>query len=263
MIGTIAGTHGSREAEMSSGAVDALQADRDALIAICGRLGPGEWRARSGWSGWSVQGLVSHLAGGFWRIVDPAALPDPAGLTTEQAQDAVVSSRRSWTSGRVLDDYVAVSQEAIDRLARLCDQRGEISFGPLGTHPVSMVANSIAFDHYTHIRSDLCAPRGPLATAPPPSDEMRLVPALDWISAALPQQNAPLIDSLPGSLVIDVSPPGARTIAVGAGPEQARVETDPVSFIGWVTHRQVWADLGLTAVGDAATLDLARQLRVA
>jgi uncharacterized protein (TIGR03083 family) len=248
---------------MGTGAVDALQADRDALIAICGGLDGDEWAALSGWAGWSIQGLVSHLAGGFWRVVDPGVLPDTSGMTLEQAQDAVVASRRSWPTEQVLDEYVTVSGQAIDRLGQLTDQRAPISFGELGTHAVSMVANSFAFDHFTHIRSDICAPRGPIDVDAPPADELRLVPALDWVAAALPQQNEPLIASLEGSLVIDVRGPGARTIVVGRGLECARIETDSASLIRWVTHRATWAELDLIVSGDRASLDLARQLHVA
>ncbi len=247
---------------MTSGAVESLQADRDALIGICGSLGDDDWRALSAWAGWSVKGLVSHLAGGFWRVVDSAQLIDTSGMTLEQGQDAVVASRAAWSAERVLDDYVGVSQQAIDRLAAMRNETTAISFGDLGTHPLSLVANSFGFDHYNHIRSDLCAPRGPLEVMPPPSDELRLVPALDWICSALPQQNASRVGAMTGSLVIEVGAPGARTIVVGDGPATAWVETDPVSLIPWLSHRASWDDLAPCAHGDPGWLDVARQLRV-
>jgi uncharacterized protein (TIGR03083 family) len=247
---------------MTRQAVDALRADREALIDICRPLDDDQWRAQSGWAGWSVKGLVSHLAGGFWRVVDPTILPDTTGMTTAEAQDAVVASRRTWPSDRVLDDYASVSRDAIDRLAQLVGRENEVSFGDLGAYPASMIPNSFAFDHYTHLRADLCGPHGPLDSAPPPSDELRLVPALDWIAAALPQQNADLIDSLTGALVIEVSGVAARTIAVGPGDEVARVDTDAVSLIRWVSHRDSWADLALVTQGDRASLEIARQLHV-
>jgi Mycothiol maleylpyruvate isomerase N-terminal domain len=257
-----AGRRVDRGAEMTSGAVESLQADRDALIGICGSLGQDDWGALSAWAGWSVKGLVSHLAGGFWRVVDPAELVDTTGMTLERAQEAVVASRASWPAARVLDDYVWVSQQAIDRFAGLTDQSAEISFGDLGTHPLSMVANSFGFDHYNHIRSDLCAPRGPLDVVAPPSDALRLVPVLDWICAALPQQNAMRIASATGSLVIEVGAPTIRTIVVGEGPATAWVETDPVSLIRWLGHRSSWDDLAPRARGDRTWLDVARQLQV-
>jgi uncharacterized damage-inducible protein DinB len=248
---------------MTAAAVEALRADRSALIDICHGLSDAEWEATCGWSGWSVHGLVSHLAGAFWLIVDRSAVPDTTGLPSAEAQDAIVDSRRTWSRDRVIDDYTAVSETAIGRLARLDGREQMQSFGDLGTYPVSMVPNSFAFDHYTHIRADLFAPRGPLTAEPPASDGLRLLPALDWISAALPQQNAALVDLLSGSLVIDVHGVGARRITVGSGNVIATVESDAPSLIRWITHRASWEEAGVSATGDAPTLDLARQLQVA
>ncbi len=248
---------------MTAAAVDALRADRAALVDICRGLSPEEWQATCGWSGWSVHGLVSHLAGAFWLIVDRSAVPDTTGLPSAQAQDAIVDSRRSWSYDRVIDDYATVSEDAIGRLARLDGRQQLQSFGDLGTYPVSMVPNSFAFDHYTHIRADLFAPRGPLAGAPPPSDELRLLPALDWIAMALPQQNAALVDSLTGSLVIEVLGTGARTIVAGVGDTRATIASDAPALIRWITHRATWEEAGVSATGDPITLDLARQLHVA
>jgi uncharacterized protein (TIGR03083 family) len=250
---------------MTSGAVDALQADRDALVEIGRGLSDDDWRAMTGWAGWTVQDLMSHLAGGLWAVVDPSALPDIKGLPTALAQQAIVDAHRSWTPARVLDDYAAVSQRAIDRLATLDGREHRQPFGELGTYPASMVPNSFAFDHYTHIRVDLFAPRGPLTSVPPPSDEMRLLPALDWITAALPQQNTELVESLPGALAIEVRGIGARTITVGPGEAKAKatVGGDAASLIRWITGRDTWDEAGLSVTGDPSILDRARQIRVA
>ena len=77
-----------------------------------------------------------------------------------------VEARRAWSADRVLDDYRSVSPEAITRLADLGTQTFELPLGDLGTYPASALANAFAFDHYTHIRIDLFAPRGPLAAEP-------------------------------------------------------------------------------------------------
>jgi uncharacterized protein (TIGR03083 family) len=247
---------------MTSGAVEALQADRDALVEICGDLSDAEWHAETGWCGWSVQGLVSHMAGAFWQVVDRAQLPDTAGVSTQEAQEMIVASRRSWSSDRVLDDYCSVSTDAIAQLARLEGNDEVIPYGDLGRYPASMVPNSFAFDHYTHLRADLCAPRGPLDAPAPPTDELRLMPALDWVAAALPQQNADLVESLDGSVVIQVTGTGARTLSVGSGPTAATIESDAASLLAWVTQRWCWNDVAVTVEGDPGALELARQLRV-
>src|ERR1039457_4578432 len=216
---------------MARGAIEALRADREALLAIGARLSDDDWRAGRGCPGWSVQDVVAHMGTLFWAVVDPAALPDTTGLATEPAQDVCVEARRSWTAADVLTDYESVSTEALERLAALERQDFELALGDLGTYPAFVLPNAFSFDHYTHIRADLfaprrpltdqpppsdnlrpkphldstrapLAPRGPLTDQPPPSDELRLTPALDWIEAALPQQNAGPFGSLTGTIEI-------------------------------------------------------------
>jgi uncharacterized protein (TIGR03083 family) len=244
------------------GAIDALRADCDALVEIGRGLTGDQWAATSGWAGWSVQGLVTHLAGGFWRVVDPSTLPDTTGLANTQAQALIVDARRSWSPERVLDDYRTVSVVAIDRLARLEGDESPMSMGELGHHTRSLVPNSFAFDHYTHIRADLCAPRGPIGATPPPSDERRVVPVLDWVSAALVQQNAALVESLPGAVSIEIRGVGARTITIGPGPTSATIDQDGPTFLQWITGRWSWDALDLDVSGSDDCLAIGRQLRV-
>src|ERR1039458_1588143 len=71
---------------MARGAIEALRADREALLAIGARLSGDDWRAGSGCPGWSVQDVVAHMGTLFWAGVDPAALPDTTGLAPEPAQ---------------------------------------------------------------------------------------------------------------------------------------------------------------------------------
>jgi uncharacterized protein (TIGR03083 family) len=247
---------------MARGAIEALRADREALLAIGARLSDDDWRAGSGCPGWSVQDVVAHMGTLFWAVVDPAALPDTTGLATEPAQDVCVEARRSWTAADVLADYESVSTEALERLAALESQDFELALGDLGTYPAFVLPNAFSFDHYTHIRADLFAPRGPLTDQPPPSDELRLTPALDWIEAALPQQNAGIFGSLTGTIEIAVCGPGARTIRLGSGEPMAHISSDAPSFVRWVTQRATWQELGVHAAGDERQLSMARTLRV-
>ncbi len=154
--------------------------------------------AESGCPGWSVKDLVAHMGALFWAVVDPSALPDTAGLPAEQAAEVLVQARRGLSAAEVLDDYAAVSEKALLALAGFAGVDLEVPLGDLGTYPARMLPAAYCFDHYTHIRADLFAPRGPLSGPRPPSDELRLLPTLDWIEAALPQQNRPLVDGLSG-----------------------------------------------------------------
>jgi len=258
-----------REAQMATGearvttrAVDGVRADRAALLDIAAGLSPAQWQSPSGCRGWSVQDVVSHLGALFWLVADPSVLPGTAGLGTEQAQEAIVVTRRALTAPQVLADYESVSARALDLLAGLAGQDGELDFGDFGRYPAWVLPSAFAFDHYTHIRADLFAPRGPLAGPAPPSDELRLVPALDWVEAALPQQNSTVLARLAGSITITVLGPGGRTIRLGQGGPAAKISSDAPAFIRWVTQRGSWGGLGVRAAGDEAQLSIARSLHV-
>ena len=189
---------------MASAAISALRADRDELLDLAGHLTDADWKSESGCPGWSVQDVVTHLGTLYWLVVDPTVLPDTGGAPTEEAQERAVESRRAWSSESVVEDYAAVSAQALDLMAELETQDFELPLGDLGTYHASKLVNAFAFDHYTHIRADLFRPRGPLEGPAPASDALRLAPALDWIEVAAPQQNAALLAEIPGAIEIEV-----------------------------------------------------------
>jgi len=247
---------------MPSTAIRGLEADRGALLEICAGLTDADWKADSGCAGWSVQDVVAHLGALFWMVVDPSVLPDVSGLPTERAQDRLVAARRSLGPQQTMADYEEVSAEAIGRLAGLEAEDFEISLEDFGTYEAWVLPNAYCFDHYTHIRADLFAPRGPLTGDPPPSDEQRLVPTVTWIAAAAPHQNAALLATLTGSVEIVVHGPGSRTIKLGPGEPVARIATDAPGLARWITQRATWEDTGAQAAGDQRHLAAARKLKV-
>jgi len=247
---------------MTEQAIEALAADREALLKICAGLGETEWASQSGCPGWSVQSVVAHLGALYHMVVDPSTLPDVSGQPTERAADILVEQRCSWTAAQVLADYESVSTTALAALEGLADQDFSIPLGDLGTYPASVLPTAFAFDHFLHIRSDLFAPRGPLTGAPPPSDELHLAPALDWVEAALPQQNAPALAGLHAAVEIDLSGPGARLIRLGPGEAGSSVRSGTDSFVRWVTKRTTWDAAGVASSGDEADLAIIRSLRV-
>ena len=169
-------------------------------------------------------------------------------------------SRRDLDAARVIADYEAVSEQAAARLAGLAAMDMRMPLGGLGTYPASVLPTAFVFDHYTHIRADLFRPRGPLPGPPPPSDELRLVPTLDWIEAALPQQNPDAVSA--ATLELRITGIGARTINLGTGPPRATVTSDGLSFVLWITQRASWADLSVKTDGDAPALCVASMLKV-
>src|SRR5262249_19303622 len=151
------------------------------------------WARESGCTGWSVQDLLSHMACSFWIAVDRSNLPDPGDLPAERAADLYVRSRRAMTPEQVLADYESVSLRGLQILAAVETQDIEIPRGDVGPYPASVVPTALAFESFVHLRCDLFAPDGPLPGEPPAADESRLAPTLEWIEAALPQQNAQVL----------------------------------------------------------------------
>lgn len=237
-----------------SKATDSLEADRAELLTICAGLSEADWAKESGCSGWTVQDVVSHMAALYWLVVDRSKLPDAADLPTERAQDVYVEQRRSMTPAEVLADYESVSAAGLTALAGLDGQKFELPLGDLGTYRAEVVPTAYSFDHYVHIRMDLFAPRGPLTGRVPPSDDRRLVPTLDWVQEALPQQSAQAISTLPGSIEFEISGPGGRTFAVGSGESPGRVTTDADTFIRAVTQRASWDSVLVEGSLDRAVL---------
>jgi uncharacterized protein (TIGR03083 family) len=241
-------------------AIEGVSADRAALLDIGERLSDDQWQAPSGCPGWRVQDVVTHMANLFWLLVDPARLPDLGGLPTEEAQQAAVQARRDLSGPAALADYAEVSKPALDKLAELAALDLDLPLGDLGTYPAAVLPTAYSFDHYTHIRADLFGPRGPLTGAPPPSDELRLRPALDWVEAALPQQNLAIAASC--ALEIQVTGAGARSIRFGSGQAAATIRSDGLDLIRWITQRGSWEELGVEVAGDEAALAAARKLKV-
>ena len=242
-------------------AIKAVEADGAALLDICRGLTNDQWQAPSGCEGWSVQDVVAHLANLFWLVVDAGKLPDTAGQPTERAMDAGVAARRGLSPAAVLADYEQVSETGITRLAELAALDAELPLGEdFGTYSTRVLPCAYVFDHYTHIRTDLFAPRGPLIGEPPPSDELRVGPTLDWIEAALPQQNR----SAAGQCALDIQVTGAsaRLIKFGSGQHEATICSDAPALVRWITGRGDWADLGVQVAGDEQALAVARTLKV-
>jgi uncharacterized protein (TIGR03083 family) len=248
-----------RSRKMQS-AIEAVRADREVLLEICAGLTDQQWQADSGCPGWTVQDVILHLSNLFFAVVDASRLPDTAGMPTEQAQESAVQARRGLPASDVLAEYKQVSEAALERLGALAATDMVLPLGDLGTYPASAIPSAYAFDHYTHIRADLFAPRGPLDGAAPPSDELRVNPALDWIEAALPQQNQAAAAA--GRFELEITGTGARMITFGSGHARAMVSSDAPSFVRWVTQRASWESVGVKASGEDTALSVARTLKV-
>jgi uncharacterized protein (TIGR03083 family) len=245
-----------------SSAIKAVEADRAALLEVLSELQDSDWARASGCPGWSVRDVVSHMACSFWLAVDPSQLPDPGGLPAERAADLYVESRRCMTSREIADDYESVSAKGLEVLAAAQGQDFEVALGDVGTFPSSLIPTAFAFEHYVHIRHDLVQPRGPLQAEPPASDGLRLEPTVDWIEAALPQQNAALLGRLEDAVEVRLTGGCARALRFGVGDVAAQITSEADAFVRWVSQRGAWEALGVQAEGDRAALEIVRQLSV-
>jgi uncharacterized protein (TIGR03083 family) len=243
-------------------AIEALSADREALLEICCGLSDDNWKAETGCAGWSVKDLIAHLGALFWAAVDPSVLPEVGDLRAEEANEVHVAARRSLPPDEVLADYAAVSEQGLSMLAGLAEADFELPLGDLGTYPASVIPAAFCFDHYMHIRFDLFGPRGPLP-GPVPSSDTRVHPTLDWIEAALPQQNRAALADLHGPVEIAVTGICARTMRLGPeGPPQVSVRADADSCAQWITQRASVEEAGIEMSGDVEMLTLVRDLKV-
>jgi hypothetical protein len=202
------------------------------------------------------------MACSFWLAVDPSNLPDPGGLSAERAADLYVDSRRSMTPKEVVADYESVSLRGLELLAALEGQDIDVPLSDVGTYPASIVPTAFAFETYVHLRHDLFAPNGPLGGQPPAADGPLIAPSLDWIEAALPQQNAHLINAMNNAVQVQLEGLSERTLRVGDGDVAARITSDSDAFVRWVTQRGAWEDLGVRTDGDPAALKVVHQLTV-
>jgi uncharacterized protein (TIGR03083 family) len=249
---------------MTTAAIDALRADRAAITAIVETLDADDWAAPSGCDGWAVRDVIAHMAQLFRQVVEPASLPpgDPSG-STERTQDRWVEAMRPVPVEQVVADYVKLGDQATDRLAALQGNDNTIDLGDLGTHPLHLVANAFAFDHYAHLRLDLVAPRGPLAREAPPADERHLGAVVDWMVAGMPQMCTPALAELHTRVTLEITGPGGRTISVDPTTEGgitvlqratetsvATIVTASTDLVAWGTRRRNWRELDVVIRGD-------------
>lgn len=82
------------------------------------------------------------------------------------------------------------------------------------------------------------------------------------IEAALPQQNAKLLDGMDKAVEVRVTGVSGRTLRIGSADVGAQITSDSTAFVRWITQRGSWEALGVDAHGDPSALDVVRRLTV-
>ncbi len=250
---------------MSTLGVEGLRAESEAVVSLARTFSADEWDAPSDCVGWAVRDVIAHMASILHGVVDPAMMPDLSG-GTEDAMEAPVAARRSWTTEQVLAEFATYSAQVADLGATLQDppmSETPLPMGDLGTHPMSIMPSTFLFDTYCHLRNDILEPNGPIARPEPPRDEMRLQPTIEWMLAGLPWMCAEQLEFVDRPMTLVLTGVGGGTWSIGPGGEGGRVlvsagtapqavaaiTSESHDFVIWGTQRRPWALL-TTITGD-------------
>jgi hypothetical protein len=173
----------------------------------------------------------------------------------EQDMELAVATRKDWSAADVLADYESLSAQALDVMASLQDEPLASTLIPmknLGSHPMHLVPNAFAFDHYCHLRVDILKPTGPIDRPALPRDELRLTPTIEWMLAGLPQMcEEALAKVVTAPVSIELTGPGASTLRLGGdGDTAATIRSSTHDFVVWGTQRRPWRELDVTIEGD-------------
>ncbi|MFF3990684.1 maleylpyruvate isomerase family mycothiol-dependent enzyme [Streptomyces sp. NPDC001797] len=242
------------------------------LAEIVPKVDNGQWDLPSACAGWRVIDVVAHLAALASEAVDPPP-PDPAlPKNRERYHDLRVDERRGWSHTEVIDEWRRSTPRQLDLLAAAQEPPGAdepVEVAGLGTYPRHLLANTMAFNVFCHLRNDLLAPDGPLPfTLPEPTDD-QVAPAIDFMLAGLPQMQGPeLTATVHRPLVLDLTGPGATTVTIlpatapdgqltvtpDADSTATRIHSSALDFIAWATTRKPWRDhCRITGDASAAT----------
>ncbi|MFJ4982659.1 maleylpyruvate isomerase family mycothiol-dependent enzyme [Streptomyces sp. NPDC088732] len=229
------------------------------LAEIVPQVDDAQWELPSACEGWRVIDVMAHLAALASEAVDPPP-PDPSlPRNRERYHDLRVDERRGLSHADVLAEWRLSTPRQLDLLeaAQEPPAAGEpVEVPGLGTYPRHLLANTMAFNVFCHLRNDMLAPDGPLPfTLPEPTDG-EVAPAVEFMLAGLPQMQGPeLAATVTRPLVLDLTGPGATTVTVlpADGPDgrltvapgadaPTRVRSTALDFIAWATTRTPWRD---------------------
>lgn len=257
---------------MTKAAIDALEAEVARATELFATLTPAEWAAASGCAGWRVQDVATHMASVFHSIADPATIDGGSSHDVEQNAEVPVQARRDWSAEQVIAEYAEWSVKGVAALAALQEPPladAVIPLGNLGSHPMHILGNAIAFDHYCHLRHDIG--HAVRRAADLTRDVTVLAATVEWMLTGVPQMCADALGACTQGVALhfaDIE----QTWSLLPGPDGGLWTVSPTTiaglpvattrahdFVSWGTKRADWRDLGVTGIvlqGAAAdTLD--------
>lgn len=263
---------------MSAQAVDALQRLGDFVLNLAPRLDAGAWNHPSACPGWSIHDVMIHLTATLREVVDPDSLPAPVGGDIEATNDKHVAHFRAETPSQTIEAYRTLLPAAMTELRNMQAPAARdtlVDFDNAGKYPAHLVADSLVFDHYCHLRHDMIEPRGPLDLPQLPPAKDFLEPSMAWLMAGLPQMSPrTLADQLTQPVRLFLSGEGGsswilrKTTNGTVTAEQtdkhntaaATIITDADAFILWGTGRVSPAEAA-TLLAIRGNRDLGRRVQ--
>jgi len=251
-------------------AIQALRAEHSHALELFDSLTDAEWALASGCAGWSVQDVAQHMASTFHSIADASSIETGSTPDVEQNAEVPVRARRDWSVDQVKAEYREWSEKGIATLAAMAAPPMAdmvVPLANLGSHPLRLMGNAIAFDHYCHLRHDIGAaiPRA----ADLPHDPLVLEAAVEWMLAGAPQMctealagcasgvNFVFTDLQHVFYTLQPTGPGELwQVAHGTDDTLPVAVTSAHEFVNWATKRSEWrTHVQLTDEAAAPTLD--------
>jgi uncharacterized protein (TIGR03083 family) len=252
--------------DMSQLAITGLRAEITRAKELFASLSDDEWAAPSGCDGWRVQDVVQHMASVYQQIADPTSIDMGDSGKAEVSAEVPVQLRRDWSSQQVIEAYDEWSTKGLAALTGLQDPSiadTVVPLSDLGEHPLHLLGNAIAFDHYCHLRHDIGAAVERAAELPHDPDV--LAPAVEWMLAGLPQMCADGLAAAPQQAVnLVFDGPAAKSycltpgdtqagsrwvVANGADDDAPVIRSTAHDFVSWGTKRADWRN---TSTGDVS-----------
>jgi len=217
------------------------------------------WEEASACEGWRVIDVLAHLGALASEAVDPPK-SDPSWPTNrERYHDMRVNERRGWSHAQVIDEWKRSTPRQLAILE--AGQEAAVADDPvtvtgLGIYPRHLLANTMAFNVFCHLRNDMLAPGGPLQFTLPEPTDAEVGPAVEFMLAGLPQMQGPELSATVGrALVLELTGPGATTVTVLPAAKEGdpltvapgahgttRIRSTALDFINWATTRKPWRD---------------------
>ncbi|MFJ9567843.1 maleylpyruvate isomerase N-terminal domain-containing protein [Streptomyces fuscichromogenes] len=253
---------------MTTRGIAALESLSTTVLALGDTLTDAVWAQPSGCPGWSNHDVLIHLVCTLRAVVEPQTLPAPVAGSIERSNDVAVAVNRGSGPGRTMTDYRRLLEPALETLTRMQGEpaAGEVvDFDDAGVYPAHLIADSLVFDQYCHLRHDLRPPRGTLEFLEVEADETVMGASLTWLIAGLPQMSPPrLATAVTAPVQLNLSGQGGGTWTLTPAPEgesvtvrrgpapdaEARVASTADAFHLWGTGRAHWRDAGVSIGGD-------------